>query len=108
MIPKLFTLNDVNTFMYQYCLEELEDSIFMEQGLIVRDRPIGSVLKLSKSSNRRDGRFSTRELFVNFKLDTSALLIILPCKAHLYIPEFTVVPGVGKKPTDDALFQLLC
>ena len=103
-IPKFSALNAVNVNMCQHYPPELEDLTLMEEYVIARSHPIGTILKLKPNGVRNPTAYNgIRGHIITIPQDPGPLLNILPSPDLQFHDHIRVIWTGKTEPTADDL-----
>jgi len=103
-IPKFSALNAVNVNMCQHYPPELEDLTLMEEYVIARSHPIGTILKLKPNRVRNPTAYNgIRGHIITIPQDPGPLLNILPSPDLQFHDHIRVIWTGKTEPTADDL-----
>jgi len=103
-IPKFSALNAVNVNMCQHYPPELEDLTLMEEYVIARSHPIGTILKLKPNGVRNPTAYNgIRGHIITIPQDPGPLLNILPSPDLQFHDYIRVIWTSKTEPTVDDL-----
>ena len=101
-IPKFSALNAVNVNMCQHYPPELEDLTLMEEYVIARSHPIGTILKLKPNGVRNPTAYNgIRGHIITIPQDPGPLLNILPSPDLQFHDHIRVIWTGKTEPTAD-------
>src|SRR5271168_827553 len=103
-IPKFSALNGVNVTMCQHYPQELEDLTLMEEYVIARSHPIGTILKLKPNGVRNPTAYNgIRGHIVTIPQNPGPLLDILPSPDLQFHDHIRIIWTGKTEPTVDDL-----